>query len=268
MAKPYHIIQPTSKRVPIIISVPHCGSQFPDELAGHFREDLAQNPDDTDFEVDRLYGFAAEMGITMIHSHYCRWVIDLNRTPNGKSLYSDGRIITALTPTTNFFNDPIYKNQELEPNEEEIERRKSQYYIPYHDKLNDTIHELRAEFGKVILWEAHSIRSKVPAIHKDRFPDLILGDNDGNTADHEVVRLASTGLKQGDFELTYNFPFKGGYITRLFGDPENGVHAIQLEMVKSLYMDDLEVEFNEERAEKVRSILKPTFESLIHWISN
>src|SRR5688572_10106708 len=108
--QPFKVISPTSVRIPILISVPHCGIQFPDELKQELVPSLIAKPDDTDWFVDKLYDFAPAIGITMITAVYSRWVIDLNRDPESKPLYNDGRMITGLCPTTNFLAQPLYKD--------------------------------------------------------------------------------------------------------------------------------------------------------------
>lgn len=266
MKEPFNIIEPKGKKVPIVISVPHSGIDFPDELKDHYKSDLREKPDDTDWFVHQLYNFASEMGITMIHAKYSRWVIDLNRDPKSAPLYNDGRIITGLTTTTDFFGKDIYVDESHIPNQEEIERRLNTYYWPYYQKIESILDGLKSEFGKVLLWDAHSIRQFVPTIRKENFPDMILGNNDEKTAHPSLIETALNGLNYGEYELTHNTPFKGGHITRYFGDPENNVHGLQLEMVKKLYMDDEEVNFNEERANKIRKVLIPTFENLIKTI--
>lgn len=266
MSIPYKIIEPKGKKVPFILSVPHCGTAFPDELKDDFIEEKRSAPDDTDWFVHDLYSFASEMGITIIHAVYSRWVIDLNRDPQSAPLYNDGRIITGLTTTTDFFGNPIYKDGR-EPNQKEIDRRVEKYYNPYHNKVRELLQERIAEFGKVLLWDAHSIRHHVPTIREDVFPDMILGDNDETTADQKLIDTALKGLSSGEYGVNHNHPFKGGYITRSFGDPKNNVHALQLEMNKILYMDDTETKFDSTRANKIRSILQPTYESLLNTLS-
>lgn len=263
MHRPDHIIEASTKVVPIILSVPHCGTAFPPELAADFVPEMMAQPDDTDWFVQQLYDFAPEMGITMIHSHYCRWVIDLNRDPQQKPLYDDGRIITALTPLTNFLGNDIYVSQDQQPNAAEIARRLEIYYWPYYRKLEELLAARKAEFGKVLLWDAHSIRQLVPSIRKEPFPDLILGSNDERSADQELIQVAMQTLGDAGFGLQHNDPFKGGHITRYFGNPANGVHALQLEMVKKLYMDDKEMVYDKKRAERVREMLRKVFEGLL-----
>jgi N-formylglutamate deformylase len=267
MKDPYIIIEPTVQKVPMILSVPHCGTEFPDELKNDYVDAMAEAPDDTDWFVHQLYNFANELGITIIYARYSRWVIDLNRDPESKPLYNDGRIITALTTTTDFFGKEIYKEGKS-PNQEEVERRLKEYYWPYYAKVQSLLDERKEEFGKVLLWDAHSIRRHVPTIRKEFFPDMILGDNDKTTADDTLIDAALNGLSNSKYQVNHNTPFKGGHITRYFGKPEQNQHALQLEMNKILYMNDEELEFDESRANKMRSILRPTFEDLIKTIES
>lgn len=263
MIDPFIIIEPKEKKVPFILSVPHCGIEFPDEIRANYKESMSKHPDDTDWFVHNLYDFASEYGITIIHAKYSRWVIDLNRDPESKPLYNDGRIITGLTPTTDFFGNDIYVSEDKIPDQIEVKRRLEMYYWPYYRKLQELLDERKNEFGNVLLWDAHSIRQFVPTIQKEPFPDMILGDNDGKTADPRVIETALSNLQAGQYTISHNSPFKGGHITRYFGKPENNVHALQLEMNKILYMNDKEVELSFDRMLRVRSLLKPTFESLI-----
>lgn len=259
----YTIHQPNNQEVPIILSVPHCGTQFPSELQEDFKPELMKAPDDTDWYVHKLYDFGIEMGITMIHANYSRWVIDLNRDPESKPLYTDGRIITALCPTTTFFGETIYKDERKEVPGEEVRRRVDLYYKPYHQKVAELIEEKKKKFGKVLLWDCHSIRQLVPTIHKEKFPDLILGDADETSASKNVIDCAFTALQGAEYSVQHNHPFKGGYITRSFGKPDQQVHALQLEMSKIMYMDDGEINYHKERANKMRVLLMITMKKLI-----
>ena len=258
---PYIIKETTQTKVPILLSVPHCGTQFPEELTANFIPELAKAPDDTDWFVDELYNFASEMGINVISAKYSRWVVDLNRDPDSKPLYNDGRIITGLCTTTDFHGNTIYTQNE--PDEEEVARRVALYYNPYHAKIQEMLDELKQEFGKVLLWDAHSIRQSVPTIHKDKFPDMILGSADETSAHPKLIQAALKGLKTGEYGISHNYPFKGGQITRSFGKPSENQHALQLEMNKILYMNDEELLFAPDRANNVRNVLKTTFNNLI-----
>jgi N-formylglutamate deformylase len=262
MSSVYTIIPATAKEISLLISVPHCGTAFPDELKDQYKPELLQAPDDTDWFVDKLYDFAPAMGITMISAHYSRWVIDLNRDPQSKPLYTDGRIITKLCPTTTFLGKPIYKDERKEISSSETERRVKEYYLPYHKKIEEQLLQLKSKFGKVLLWDCHSIRQSVPTIRKEKFPDLILGDADETSASKVLIQSALHTLGDSSYALSHNHPFKGGYITRHFGKPHENQHALQLEMTKVNYMDDDEINYHYGRAAKMRLVLSNTLAKL------
>jgi len=264
----FKIYQPQADPVPIIISVPHAGTKFPAEIDPKFSKRMRKHLDDTDWYVHRLYGFASALGITVIKANLSRWVIDLNRDPESIPLYNDGRLITSITPTTDFFGNPLYKSSDQEPDLAETQRRLNQYYWPYYRHLEDLIAERKKQFGKVLLWDAHSIRHLVSTIQKEPFPDIILGDNDEKTAHPNLISSALYGLQSGKFRVNHNTPFKGGHITRYFGRPENDVHALQLEMNKILYMDDNEITYNQERAAEMTGVLEKTMKGLIQTLDS
>jgi N-formylglutamate amidohydrolase len=261
--EPFVVNIPKESRVPILLSSPHSGIAFPNELTEEYKKELIEQPDDTDWFVDKLYDFAPAIGITTISAVYSRWVIDLNRDPESKPLYTDGRIITALCPTTNFFGNLIYSDGRTEVAQDEVERRVAKYYTPYHRKVEQLLTDLKNQFGKVLLWDCHSIRQYVPTIRKEKFPDLILGDADGTSASPGLIEAAISGLEDSTYQVNHNYPFKGGYITRYFGKPSENQHALQLEMSKVKYMNDEELQYDPQRAEEVRRVLKNTFERLI-----
>lgn len=259
----YKIWEASEPKVPIIVSVPHRGSVFPDEVKDQYKPTMIKSPDDTDWFVDKLYDFAPDMGITMISANYSRWLIDLNRDPNSKPLYSDGRIITALCPATNFLGEPIYKDERAEVELPEVKRRVELYYKPYHQQLEKLLKETKKKFGKVLLWDSHSIRQHVPTIYKEKFPDLILGDNDLKSASPGLIESVLATLNHGSYSVSHNHPFKGGYITRHYGKPESHLHALQLEMSKVNYLDDEEKKYDKSRSDKMRKLLKEVFAKLI-----
>lgn len=259
---PFRIKTPSGKRVPILLSVPHCGTTFPDEVKDHFRPELVRAPDDTDWFVDQLYDFASSVGISMISAEMSRWVIDLNRNPDDKPLYGDGRIITGLCPVTTFLGDPLYKDARALVDKTEVQRRLEAYYYPYHEVLGGLLKSMKSEFGNVLLWDCHSIRQSVPTIQRGRFPDLILGSADGKSAAPQLIELAIAGLCNGGYSFQHNHPFKGGYITRHYGNPADGQHALQLEMTKINYMDDREEEYHPQRAQKMAKLLNRTISNI------
>ncbi|MCA6075158.1 N-formylglutamate amidohydrolase [Fulvivirga sedimenti] len=258
----FRITAPRAKEVPVIVSSPHSGIRFPDSIS--IKAEFAGNPDDTDWFIDQLYDFVPDMGATLISAVYNRWVIDLNRDPANKPLYSDGRVITGLVPLTTFNGAALY---DLNPGEKEIQIRIDQYFRPYHDKLSELISEKVKKFGKVILFDAHSIRKNVPGIRPEPFPDLILGDDEGRSASDSVITAAMKALTDSPFQVAHNEPFKGGYITRNYGDPEKNIHALQLEMAKLNYLDDSERLYDHARAGQIRKVLENLFTNLIHEVS-
>jgi N-formylglutamate deformylase len=254
----FKIHLPLVPPVPLVVSVPHCGTAIPPELIDDFDAEQLRKKDDTDWYVDRLYDFAPSLGATMITSEISRWVIDLNRDPNGKPLYTDGRIITELCPSTDFLGNHLYADKRKTIAREEVDRRKHLYFAPYHESLKELLGSMLEKFGRVILWDCHSIRQVVPTIQKEKFPDLILGTDDQRSASKEVIDVALDSLANGKYRLQHNHPFKGGFITRNYGKPDKNVHALQLEMTKVNYMDDQQVRYDDSRASEIRAILKRT----------
>ena len=257
----YNLALPTAAPLPIVLSIPHCGTAFPDDIMNEYKAGMLP-PDDTDWFVQQLYDFAPAMGITVISAVYSRWVIDLNRNPASIPLYNDGRIITGLCPATNFLGEPIYKDERQAVDAGEMQRRLTRFFHPYHNKLQRLLTNIKNQFGQVLLWDCHSIRQLVPTIYNQPFPDLILGDADETSASQHIINAALEGLQRSGVALAHNHPFKGGYITRHFGQPQNNQHALQLEMTKVNYMDDAETAYDADRAEKMRNVLRQTFEVL------
>ncbi len=262
----FKITEPTVARVPIIISSPHSGTFFPKDITDRLKPKMAKTPDDADWFIDQLYDFAPQLGITIIAANYCRWVIDLNRDPESKPLYADGRVITGLVPLTNFNGNPLYDGKE--PNETEIQSRIERYYNPYHREIERLLQQTKSEFGHALLFDAHSIRKIVPGIQSAPFPDLILGDNDETSAGKNIIDITYGALQKENYHVEHNHPFKGGYITRSFGKPSENIHALQLEMAKTNYMDDSETRYDEVRANKMRDLLHNMFLGIIAEMNN
>ena len=268
MNQVFNIVHPKGNPVPVLLSVPHAGTAFPPKEKALYKPELIVRPDDTDWFVDQLYDFAPEIGITMIVARYSRWLIDLNRDPQSKPLYEDGRMITGLTPIQDFKGNSIYREAEFEPDEAEVARRIQLYYQPYHDQIRQVLHSMQAAYGHVLFWDAHSIRRYVRSIQPGPFPDLTLGSNDEKSAHPRLIQQALHSLQSGPYSLTHNHPFKGGQLTRSFGQPGKGIHALQLEMAKELYMDDAELNYHPQRANQMRELLKRTLSDLIDELGN
>jgi len=259
--KLFEITQPTAPLLPIVVSVPHAGTAFPADIQAELKPSLLPT-DDTDWSVHQLYDFATELGIPILKANYSRWVVDLNRNPDSSPLYHDGRVLTGLCTTTTFLGEPIYTDERTEVAAAEVARRKALYFEPYHAALQQLLDDTKVRFGQVLLWDCHSIRRVVSAIHAGPFPDLILGSADQTSASAELIAQALQQLGSGPYSLNHNTPFKGGYITRHFGQPAARQHALQLEMSKDVYMDDAEQAYDQGRADQIRSTLRQTLLTL------
>lgn len=244
---------------PILISVPHSGTSFPSSVREYYTDKALNCPEDTDWFIHELYDFAPEMGIELVMAPNSRYVIDLNRSPENSSLYSDGRSQTSLTPSCTFLGENILKK---EIPTEEIKRRLDQFYWPYYKELERKLNLRVKKFGKALLFDAHSIKRNVKTIREQPFPDMILGDADQTTASEVLISTALKALASGDYQVEHNNPFKGGHITRYFGNLNKNVHALQLEMSQDIYMNEKSTTYNKEKADKVRELLKKFFKKL------
>jgi N-formylglutamate deformylase len=221
---------------PLLISIPHLGTIIPDDVRDQLT-DVAGPVADTDWHLDTLYSFAERLGASVLGARYSRYVIDLNRPASGESLYP-GQTTTGLCPTETFRGEPLYKDASG-PSSDEVARRLNKYWQPYHSKLREELERLKAEHGTVLLWEAHSIASVLPRLFDGKLPDLNIGTNAGATCDARILEAIERALKDQPFTWVSNGRFRGGYITRAYAQPANGVHAVQLEMCQSTYMNEL-----------------------------
>ncbi|MBC7659669.1 MAG: N-formylglutamate amidohydrolase [Chitinophagaceae bacterium] len=256
---PYETFLPKEWRIPVIISAPHVGTELPFAIKDKLDETLANQLPDTDWFVDELYDFASEMGAVLVKARYSRYVIDLNRPVDGPTLYTDNRRQTEAIPSTSFEGVPLYKDG-YQVDEAERMRRIELYYRPYYDELHAHIERGLEEFGKILLWDAHSIKRLVRSIQAEPFPDLMLGDRDGHTAAPELVERALAELKASPYSVAYNTPFKGGQITRFHGHSVPGLYAMQLEMSQDIYMTDGFLD--QQKAGLLKPVLKRTLLSL------
>lgn len=239
---------------PVLISIPHLGTEIPDEIAGQMTDE-ALLVADTDWHLDRLYEFARRAGASVLGARISRYVIDLNRPPSGESLYP-GQTTTGLCPGETFRGEPLYRSgKALE--HAEVQHRLQIYWEPYHAKLRAELDAMRAKFGNVLLWEAHSIASVLPRLFDGKLPDLNIGTNSGASCRTEILDAISGELQNQPFTWVTNGRFKGGYITRAYGNPEEGIDAVQLEMCQSTYMDEeAPFDYRPEVAEKVQPVVE------------
>lgn len=217
---------------PLIVSIPHAGTIIPEDISGLLSLDLARC--DADHHVDWLYAFAADLGATIIHSRISRTVIDLNRDPSGQSLYP-GQVTTGLCPDATFDGEPLY-TAGSEPEATEIERRRATYFDPYHAALREQIARLRALHPEIVLYDAHSIRSHVPRLFEGELPQFNIGSYDGASCAAALTDAIAADCVQDSHVVDGRF--KGGWITRYYGDPGNGIHAVQMELAIRGYADE------------------------------
>ena len=218
---------------PLVISMPHTGEDLmPGMERGLVNPWLACK--DTDWHVEKLYDFAHSFDVTTVRTTMSRTVIDVNRDPSGKSLYP-GQTTTDLCPTTTFDGEALYRPGHV-PNAREITARRASYFDPYHAALAGEIARLRSQHAKVVLLDAHSIRSTIPRLFDSVLPDFNIGTNSGASCESALAGGAETICDSLGFSRITNGRFKGGWITRHYGKPAEGVHAIQIELACRAYM--------------------------------
>lgn len=238
--------------------MPHVGLEIPDNIKS-MMTDEGLTLIDTDWYIDRLYDFLIEMDVSFISAKYSRYVVDLNRGTDGISLYP-GKRVTGLCPMTTFDDQQLYKNG----HEPDLEERTRKYWHPYHEKIGAELMRIKEQHGRAMLWDAHSIKSHVPGLFDGRLPDLNLGTGNGVSADHELVEKLDAIVSKSAYSSALNGRFKGGYITRNYGDPKNNIHAVQLEISQITYMDEApHIKFQEARANQLRLVLRPLLETMV-----
>jgi N-formylglutamate deformylase len=256
---------------PLLVSIPHAGV----DLAGFEPAfvDLWLARKDADWRLDELYDFLEPLGATVVRTSLSRSVIDVNRDPSGASLYP-GHATTEMCPTMTFDGEPLYRSGRA-PEAEEIAERRRLYFDPYHAALGDEIARLRQTFKRVALFDAHSIRSRIPRLFNGQLPVFNLGTNSGASCDPELRRTLGAVLAAAKESTVIDGRFKGGWITRAYGKPGQGVEALQLEVACRAYMQEPErpavdnwpAPIDEERACSTRATLNRVLEAILAWIA-
>ncbi|AGZ33216.1 N-formylglutamate deformylase [Pseudomonas sp. SWI6] len=249
--------------LPLLISMPHAGLK----LSATVRDglvDQARSLPDTDWHIPRLYDFARELGASVVAAEYSRFVIDLNRPDDDKPLYAGAT--TGLYPATLFDGEPLFKDG-LAPSGEERKTYLERIWRPYHDTVRHELARLREIHGYALLWDAHSIRSVIPHLFDGTLPDFNLGTFNGNSCDAQLAeRLEKVCAEAKGYTHVLNGRFKGGHITRHYGQPASHVHAVQLELAQSTYMEEVEpFAYREDLAAPTQKVLRQLLTAMLDW---
>ena len=249
---------------PLLVSLPHVGTRIASEVRPSLVE-RALAVEDTDWFLEALYAFVKDLGASLIVPHHSRYVIDLNRPPENTPMYA-GVNNTELCPTHFFSGDALYRAG-CTPDAAEIDRRRKTYWQPYHDTLAQELRRIKAQHGHAVLWDGHSIRSELPWLFDGRLSDLNLGTANGTSCGAGLrAALARVLEAQRAFSHVIDGRFKGGHITRRYGQPDIHVHAVQLEMCWSCYMLEAPPwQVDAERAARLEPVLHALAEAMLDW---
>lgn len=250
--------------LPLVLGLPHTGTEVPEPVFERLNA-RGRSLADTDWHVERLYAGLLP-GVTTVRTRIHRYVIDVNRDPSGASLYP-GQNTTGLVPFTDFDGRPIW-TRGAEPDGKEIARRRALWFEPYHAVLAAELERVRARHGFAILYDCHSIRSRIPFLFEGELPDFNIGTDGGRTCDPAIERLvADICATAGGYTHVVNGRFRGGWTTRHYGRPEDGVHAIQMELAQKTCLAEEAPPwtFDEAKAERLRAVLRRILESLAEW---
>jgi N-formylglutamate deformylase len=249
---------------PLLVSLPHVGTVIPADQRPRYVE-RALDVEDTDWHLERLYGFVRELGASVLVPRLSRYAIDLNRPPEDAPMYP-GANNTELCPTRFFSGDSLYRDGQA-PDATEVARRRDAYWRPYHDALQAELARLRTVHRHVVLFDGHSIKSQLPWLFDGRLPDLNLGTADGSSCDPVLRQALSAVLSSQDrYTHVVDGRFKGGYITRHYGRPAQQVHAVQLEMCWRCYMEEAApYDWSDELAAGVQPLLRGLVQTMLAW---
>ncbi|MBA4177478.1 MAG: N-formylglutamate deformylase [Leptothrix sp. (in: Bacteria)] len=257
----YHLHKGTR---PLLISFPHVGTQIPPQQRARYTE-RALLVEDTDWFLDRLFAFAEPLGASLLVPHHSRYLIDLNRPSDNQPMYP-GQNNTELCPTRHFSGQPLYREGQA-PDEAEVKRRVFAYWQPYHDALQAELARLKARHGHAVLFDAHSIKSELPWLFEGTLAHMNIGTAGGASCAPALrERVQAVFAAQADYTQVLDGRFKGGHITRTYGQPATGVHAVQLEMCWRAYMlETPPYAWHEERAAAVRPLLQALVQAMLEW---
>ncbi|MCE2574132.1 N-formylglutamate deformylase [Komagataeibacter sp. FNDCR2] len=255
----------TRGTAPVLVTLPHAGTALAPGMEERMTARGRLLPD-TDWYMEKLYAPATDMGIGVIRANYSRYVIDLNRGPDDSTLYP-GRPKTGLVPELTFDGTPIYQSG-LMPDEAEIGEHLTHYWQPYHDAVAEELARLKAQWGWAILWDGHSIKTEIPRLFEGPLPDLNFGTNQGASCAPSLINgVVNIAGQDKDYSHIVNGRFKGGYTTRHYGQPEQGIHAIQLEKAQTIYLthEDAPWPINTDKTRKISILIGQMLQQAISW---
>jgi N-formylglutamate deformylase len=251
-------------RGPLLISAPHVGTQLPADLAARLT-DTGRALVDTDWYADRLYPFAREFDATLLRAQWSRYVVDLNRDPEGTSLYPGART-TGFVPTETFEGQPLYAPGD-EPGEDEHAVRRARYFDPYHAALSAELARIRAEHGWVLLLDAHSIWGMLPLLFDGELPTINIGTNSGRSCARGLTEAARAVVEESPYSFAVDGRFKGGYITRHYGNPAEGIQALQIEINQRAYLaDGSRTRWDDAKAARLSRVLSSVCITLVAYL--
>jgi N-formylglutamate amidohydrolase len=249
LAPPFEVARPLALKMPFVFNSPHSGRVYPRAFLAASRLDSLTLRRSEDAYVEELFGFVAEMGAPLLYAHFPRAYLDVNREPYelDPALFHDGlphyantqsvRVVGGLgtiarivSESDEIYREPLTVGAALE--------RINRLYTPYHETLRTLLKEAEAEFGLAVLIDCHSMPSNPMADQGGGRPDFVLGDRYGASCNGELTRLATAQLKSMGYVVALNKPYAGGYITEHYGRPQQGRHALQVEINRALYMDE------------------------------
>ena len=246
---------------PRVLSFPHAGVEIPDDCT-HRLVSVELARQDADWFVDRLYGFAHELGATTVHTALSRTVIDVNRDASGASLYP-GQATTGLVPTETFDGRALYRER-MAPDTAEIERRKRLYFAPYHAALASELARLREHQARVVLYDCHSIRSGIPRLFPGELPVFNIGTNSSKSCDARLEADVAGLTAATRWSSVVNGRFTGGWITRHYGRPADGIHALQMELALRGYLcDEASPSWDTDFARPIQRVLRRVLEACL-----
>ncbi|WP_338845097.1 N-formylglutamate deformylase [Massilia sp. W12] len=249
--------------LPLLVSMPHIGTAIPDAIKARMTPAALQLAD-TDWHLPQAYGDLQALGVSCLQAHWSRYVVDLNRPPEDSNLYP-GQDTTGLCPLDTFHKEALYLPDQA-PDSAEVEARRERYWRPYHAALQAELARLQAKHGYALLWDAHSIASEVPRFFAGRLPDLNFGNGAGSACAEGMLQAVQQAAAASQYSQVSNGRFKGGYITRHYGQPAQRVHALQLEMAQIIYMDEQPpFALRPERVAQLQPLLQQLLQSALNW---